>query len=301
MYERFTNSARKVMQLANQEAQRFNHVYIGTEHLWLGLVKSAECTGRTVLKNLDVDLNNIQREVEKIVQSGPEMVTIGKLPQTPRAKRVIEFAMEESRKMSCDYVGTEHLLLGLLREGEGVAAQVLKSLGLTLDEAREEVQEVLRPPVSPGTKQMNVPDELFESLAAITTFDGDESPVAALQRLVNSYREAKGIPDKVLSTRELMQQCWDALATDNSTIASHESFVGIHSYNQEFVDLAPNLLGLHKEIRDCPLVVHYLFLLLWYGNLEHPVIQHFRRAYGTVTNELFDAWNKIWNILHPDT
>ena len=143
MYERFTDRARKVMQLANQEAQRFNHEYIGTEHVLLGLVKEGSGVAANVLKNLDVDLRRIRNEVEKIVQSGPDMVTMGKLPQTPRAKKVIEYAMEEARNLNHNYVGTEHLLLGLLRESEGVAAQVLMNLGLKLEDVREEVLNLL--------------------------------------------------------------------------------------------------------------------------------------------------------------
>ena len=143
MYERFTDRARKVMQLANQEAQRFNHEYIGTEHILLGLVKEGSGVAANVLKNLEVDLRKIRLEVEKIVQSGPDMVTMGKLPQTPRAKKVIEYAMEEARNLNHNYVGTEHLLLGLLREQEGVAAQVLMNLGLKLEDVREEVLNLL--------------------------------------------------------------------------------------------------------------------------------------------------------------
>ena len=143
MYERFTDRARKVMQLANQEAQRFNHEYIGTEHILLGLVKEGSGVAANVLKNLDVDLRKIRLEVEKLVQSGPEMVTMGKLPQTPRAKKVIEYSMEEARNLNHNYVGTEHILLGLLREQEGVAAQVLMNLGLKLEDVREEVLNLL--------------------------------------------------------------------------------------------------------------------------------------------------------------
>jgi ATP-dependent Clp protease ATP-binding subunit ClpC len=143
MYERFTDRARKVMQLANQEAQRFNHEYIGTEHVLLGLIKEGSGVAANVLKNLDVDLRKIRLEVEKLVQSGPDMVTMGKLPQTPRAKKVIEYSMEEARNLNHNYVGTEHILLGLLREQEGVAAQVLMNLGLKLEEVREEVLNLL--------------------------------------------------------------------------------------------------------------------------------------------------------------
>ncbi len=143
MYERFTDRARKVMQLANQEAQRFNHEYIGTEHILLGLVKEGSGVAANVLKNLDVDLRKIRNEVEKIVQPGPDIVTMGKLPQTPRAKKVIEYSMEEARNLNHNYVGTEHILLGLLREQEGVAAQVLMNLGLKLEDVREEVLNLL--------------------------------------------------------------------------------------------------------------------------------------------------------------
>ena len=143
MFERFTDRARKVMALANQEAQRLNHEYIGTEHILLGLVKEGSGVGANVLRNLDVDLRKVRLEVEKLVRAGPEMVTMGKLPQTPRAKKVIEYAIEEARNLNHNYVGTEHLLLGLLREHDGVAAQVLMNLGLKLEEVREEVLNLL--------------------------------------------------------------------------------------------------------------------------------------------------------------
>ena len=143
MFERLTDRARKVMALANQEAQRFNHEYIGTEHILLGLVKEGSGVGANVLKNLGIDLRKVRLEVEKLVKSGPEMVTMGKLPQTPRAKKVIEYAIEEARNLNHNYVGTEHLLLGLLREQDGVAAQVLLNLGLKLEEVREEVLNLL--------------------------------------------------------------------------------------------------------------------------------------------------------------
>src|SRR5438128_8653081 len=143
MYERFTERARKVMQLANQEAQRFNHEYVGTEHVLLGLIKEGSGVAANVLKNLDVDLRKIRNEVEKIVQAGPDMVTMGKLPQTPRAKKVIEYAIEEARNLNHTYIGTEHLLLGLLREEEGLAAQILVNLGLGLEEVRNELLQLL--------------------------------------------------------------------------------------------------------------------------------------------------------------
>lgn len=146
MYERFTDRSRKVCQLANQEAQRFNHEYIGTEHILLGLIKEGSGVAANVLKNLDMDLNKLRIEVEKCVQAGPDMVTMGKMPMTPRAKKVLEYSIEEARLLEHNYVGTEHLLLGLLREKEGIAVQVLTNLGLTTELVREEILNLLGQP-----------------------------------------------------------------------------------------------------------------------------------------------------------
>jgi ATP-dependent Clp protease ATP-binding subunit ClpC len=143
MYERFTDRARKVMQLANQEAQRLNHEYIGTEHILLGLVKEGSGVAANVLKNLDIDLRKVREEIERLVARSLDVSTPGKLPQTPRAKKVTEYAIEEARNLNHNYVGTEHILLGLLREEEGVAAQVLMNLGLRLEDVREEVLNLL--------------------------------------------------------------------------------------------------------------------------------------------------------------
>src|SRR5262245_13073519 len=140
MHGLFTDSARMVMRLANQEAQRFNHEYIGTEHILLGLVREGSGVASKVLKTLNVNRRQVRLEVEKIVQSGPDVVTRSPLPQTAGAKKVIEYAVEEARNLGHDYIGTEHLLLGLLREQEGVAAQVLMNLGLKPEAAREELQ-----------------------------------------------------------------------------------------------------------------------------------------------------------------
>ncbi len=143
MFQRFTDRARKVMALANQEAMRFNHEYIGTEHILLGLVKEGNGVGANVLKNLGLDLPRIRREVEQLVRAGRTEASWGKLPQTPRAKMVLEYAIEESCKLNHTYIGTEHLLLGLLRETDGVAAQVLINLGVKLSDARAGILKLL--------------------------------------------------------------------------------------------------------------------------------------------------------------
>jgi ATP-dependent Clp protease ATP-binding subunit ClpC len=143
MFDRFTDRAKKVMNLARQEAQRFNHEYLGTEHVLLGLVQEGSGVAANVLKNMGIDLNKIRTEVEKIVKTGPSMVTMGQLPFTPRAKKVLELSMEEAGNLGHNYIGTEHLLLGLIKENEGIAAQVLINLAVKLEDVREEVLDFL--------------------------------------------------------------------------------------------------------------------------------------------------------------
>ncbi|MBI4494331.1 MAG: NDP-hexose 4-ketoreductase, partial [Chloroflexi bacterium] len=141
-FDKFTERARKVLQLAQEEAQRFNHNYIGTEHLLLGLVREGEGVAAKVLANLGVELNKVRSAVEFIIGRGDRTVT-GDIGLTPRAKKVIELSVDEARRLNHHYIGTEHLLLGLVREGEGIAAGVLESLGVSLEKVRAQVIHVL--------------------------------------------------------------------------------------------------------------------------------------------------------------
>ena len=143
MFNRFTERARKVILLAKEEAKRFNHDYMGTEHILLGLIREGEGVAAAVLQNLGLSPEAIRMEVEKLVQPGPTTLVSGDIPFTPKAKKVIELAMDEARNLGHNYIGTEHLLLGLIREGEGVAAQVFQNLGLDLDKVRGEVMNLL--------------------------------------------------------------------------------------------------------------------------------------------------------------
>jgi len=143
MFDRFTERARKVIILAKEEAKRFNHDYIGTEHILLGLIKEGESVAAAVLQNLGLSLDTIRLEVEKLVQFGPSTIVSGDIPFTPKAKKVIELAMDEARRLGHNYIGTEHLLLGLIKEGEGVASHVLMNLGLNLNKVRSEVIKLL--------------------------------------------------------------------------------------------------------------------------------------------------------------
>ena len=141
-FEKFSERARRVLSLAQEEAQRFNHNYIGTEHILLGLVRETEGVAARVLSSLSVDLTKVRSAVEFIIGRG-EKPAQGEIGLTPRAKKVVELAVDEARRMNHTYIGTEHLLIGLLREGEGVAAGVLESLGVTLDKVRTETHRIL--------------------------------------------------------------------------------------------------------------------------------------------------------------
>src|ERR671933_2361038 len=171
-FDKFTERAKKVLVLAQEEAQRFNHNYIGTEHLLLGLVREGEGIAAKVLGNLGVELNKVRSAVEFIIGRGDRMV-IGDISLTPRAKKVIELAVEEARRLNHNYIGTEHLLLGLVREGEGIAAGVLESLGVNLEKVRTQVIQVVSQSGSgtqaEGKHQSRTPtiDQMGQDLTAL--------------------------------------------------------------------------------------------------------------------------------------
>jgi len=281
MYERFTDRARKVMQLANQEAQRFNHEYIGTEHILLGLVKEGSGVAANVLKNLDIDLRKIRLEVEKIVQAGPDMVTMGKLPQTPRAKKVIEYSIEEARNLNHNYVGTEHLLLGLLREQEGVAAQVLMNLGLKLEDVREEVLNLLGHNMDAG-----------ESSGGERTANKGKSKTPALDSFGRDLTELarQGKLDPVIGRQNEIERVIQVLSrrTKNNPVLLGEAGVGktaiVEGLAQMVVDSnVPELL------RDRRIVVLDLAMMVagtkYRGQFEErikAVMNEVRRAKNTI-------------------
>ena len=145
----FTPRAQQVLALARKEADRFNHNYVGTEHLLLGLIKLGQGVAVNVLQKMGLDLETVRMEVEKQVGSGPETKMVGNIPYTPRVKKVLALAGKEAKALQHSYVGTEHILLGLLREGEGVAARVLKSLEIDIERTRNEILKELDPNFAP--------------------------------------------------------------------------------------------------------------------------------------------------------
>src|SRR5881392_3950359 len=141
----FTPRAQQVLALARKEADRFNHNFVGTEHLLLGLIKLGQGVAVNVLQKLGLDLVTVRMEVEKQVGTGPDQKMIGNIPYTPRVKKVLALAAKEAKALNHTYVGTEHILLGLLREGDGVAARVLKNLDVDIEQTRQEILKELDP------------------------------------------------------------------------------------------------------------------------------------------------------------
>jgi len=193
MMNNFTPRAQQVLALARKEADRFNHNYVGTEHLLLGLIKLGQGVAVNVLTKLGLDLETVRLQVEQQVGSGPETKMVGNIPYTPRVKKVLALASKEAKALNHSYVGTEHILLGLLREGEGVAAQVLRNLDINLDKARNEILKELDPnftssneeeeedaePVSPtGNSDDDKKKKKNEKTPALRAFGRDLTEIA---------------------------------------------------------------------------------------------------------------------------
>jgi len=179
MHDKFTERVRKVMYLAREEAARLKHDYIGTEHLLLGVIREGEGIAATVLNNLGLDLDAIRQAVESMVAATGGTLTIGEIPFTPRAKRVLELSVDEARQLGHNYVGTEHLLLGLIREGEGVAARVLLELGVDRKKVREETLKLLG-----GTPSVSQPErEGKVETPALNQFGRDLTALARESKL----------------------------------------------------------------------------------------------------------------------
>jgi ATP-dependent Clp protease ATP-binding subunit ClpA len=205
-----TPHAQEVLALARKEADRFHHNFVGTEHLLLGLISLGQGTAVTVLGKMGLDLETVRTEVEKMIGTGPDQKMIGNIPYTPRVKRVLSLAAKEARAFNHTYVGTEHILLGLLLEGDGVAARVLKNLGVDTEKTRLEILRELNPNFA-GTAEDIKPFEMPQNadlpkprLDSIDTSKRYDVYCSEGDQQVVVYRNAlfKGW-SKLLSTRQL--------------------------------------------------------------------------------------------------
>ncbi len=255
MFERFTDRARKVMALANQEAQRFNHEYIGTEHILLGLVKEGHGVGASALTSLGIDLRKTQHQVEKLLKSGPEMVTMGKLPQTPRSKKAIEYAIMEARNFGHHYVGSEHVLLGLLHEQNGVAAQVLLSVGASLASAREAVLTIL---------SQRTEDEDGQPLESATSPHASRPPQPTFLRALITASDEELQALAAAKDESVRAADYDsASAARDAILALHAKRTAIQRLESQESELAPLLQNLLSQLKPTePLTAANLLLAL---------------------------------------
>ncbi|MCP4847447.1 MAG: ATP-dependent Clp protease ATP-binding subunit [Verrucomicrobiaceae bacterium] len=223
----FTPRAQQVLALARKEADRFNHNYVGTEHLLLGLIKLGQGVAVNVLQKMGLDLETVRMEVEKQVGSGPETKMVGNIPYTPRVKKVLALAGKEAKALNHSYVGTEHILLGLLREGDGVAARVLKSLEIDIECTRNEILKELDPNFTPG-ELGEEEEDVFEDIEGGTGRRESKSPaLRAFGRDLTELAE-KGDLDPVIGRLEEIQRVIQILCrrTKNNPVLIGEAGVG---------------------------------------------------------------------------
>src|SRR5881296_1050202 len=216
----FTPRAQQVLALARKEADRFNHNYVGTEHLLLGLIKLGQGVAVNVLQKMGLDLETVRMEVEKQVGSGPETKMVGNIPYTPRVKKVLALAGKEAKSLNHSYVGTEHILLGLLREGEGVAARVLKNLEVDIERTRNEILKELDPNFTPPESEQEGQGEAR----------GKEVKTPALRAFGRDLTELakKGELDPVIGRKNEIERVIQILCrrTKNNPVLLGEAGVG---------------------------------------------------------------------------
>jgi len=228
MMNNFTPRAQQVLALARKEADRFNHNYVGTEHLLLGLIKLGQGVAVNVLQKMGLDLETVRSEVEKQVGSGPETKMVGNIPYTPRVKKVLALAGKEAKSLNHSYVGTEHILLGLLREGEGVAARVLKNLEVDIERTRNEILRELDPNFTPSEGEPEAAGSQGETAAAGSGRKDSKTP--ALKAFGRDLTEMakKGEVDPVIGRESEIERVIQVLCrrTKNNPVLIGEAGVG---------------------------------------------------------------------------
>src|SRR5216684_1129971 len=291
-FDRFTERARKVLSLAQEEAQRFQHNYIGTEHLLLGLVREGEGVAAKVLSNLGVELNKVRSAVEFIIGRGDRIV-LGEIGLTPRAKKVIELAVDEARRLNHHYIGTEHLLLGLVREGEGIAAGVLESLGVNLEKVRTQTIQVLSQSGAPherDAKHSKTPtiDQMGIDLTAAARA-GTLDPVIGrhqeIERVIQILsRRTKNNPALIgepgvgksaivdgLAQRLVAGEVPETLAGKRLLTLDVGSLVAGTKYRGEFEERLKKIIEEIRNSRDCIIFIDEVHTLVGAGAAEGAV------------------------------
>ena len=224
----FTPRAQQVLALARKEADRFNHNFVGTEHLLLGLIKLGQGVAVNVLQKMGLDLETVRLEVEKQVGTGPDQKQVGNIPYTPRVKKVLNLASKEAKQLQHTYVGTEHILLGLLREGDGVAARVLKNLDIDIEQTRQEILKELDPNFAMSDEEMEEDEEGEEEAPTKGGKKGNKTP--ALRAFGRDLTEIarKGEMDPVIGRADEIERVIQILCrrTKNNPVLLGEAGVG---------------------------------------------------------------------------
>jgi ATP-dependent Clp protease ATP-binding subunit ClpC len=224
MFERFTDRARRVVVLAQEEARMLNHNYIGTEHILLGLIHEGEGVAAKALQALGISLETVREQVEEIIGQGQQAPS-GHIPFTPRAKKVMELSLLEALQLGHNYIGTEHILLGLIREGQGVAAHVLVKLGADLNRVREQVIQLLlgrqgtepeaagaRPPGRAGREDRRLLSELLDRVSAV------ESRLSAIEQRVGTGPDASELDQQIDQARRDREAAVSAQDYENAAV-----------------------------------------------------------------------------------
>jgi DNA repair exonuclease SbcCD ATPase subunit len=258
MFERFTDRARRVVSRAQEEARMLNHDYIGTEHILLGLIHEGEGVGAKALESLGVSLDAVRQQVEEIIGQGQQAPS-GHIPFTPRAKKVLELSLREALQLGHNYIGTEHILLGLIREGDGVAAQVLVKLGADWNRVRQQVIQLLHghPAEEPGPDPSAAPE--FRLLPAVKMrLEAVEQRLAALEQGVGTRPDTADLDEQIERIRGERHAAADAQEYEQAAslrdrekellaakAARQEQWTGAH---QSLPDLADRVQQLADEI-----------------------------------------------------
>ena len=286
----FTPRAQQVLALARKEADRFNHNFVGTEHLLLGLIKLGQGVAVNVLQKMGLDLETVRMEVEKQVGTGPDQKMIGNIPYTPRVKKVLALASKEAKALNHTYVGTEHILLGLLREGDGVAACVLKNLDCDIEQTRQEILKELDPNFAAQEEQQQAPGEPTEKQASGGPEKKGEVKTPALKAFGRDLTEIarKGEMDPVIGRKDEIERVIQILCrrTKNNPVLLGEAGVGKTAIVERMEKVLAQIIE-HEENSRASLL----------EKKPKVVFNHIGRAYGVLANAHSISSKETMNLL----
>ena len=276
MFERFTDRARRVVVLAQEEARMLNHNYIGTEHILLGLIHEGEGVAAKALESLGISLEAVRQQVEEIIGQGQQAPS-GHIPFTPRAKKVLELSLREALQLGHNYIGTEHILLGLIREGEGVAAQVLVKLGADLNRVRQQVIQLVHgrggeaPEALHSTQRAREPGERRQSAALQAQLSAIESRLSGVEQRLGTGPDLAELGAQIERTRHEKETAVDAQEFEKAASlrdTEKQLLARKAARQQEWADAHPDLETLAERLQQVSDEVSRLSALLRQHGIE---------------------------------